>query len=76
MAEIRVQEKRGSLAWLWVLLLLALAAVAAWWFLSGSDVDVRTEPAPAPAPAVSPTSDVSPPAELPAAGGTLVHVRA
>lgn len=76
MAEIRVQEKRGSLAWLWVLLLVVLAAIAAWWFLSGSTVNVQTEPAPVTAPTVSPTSDMSQPAEFPGTGSVLVHVRA
>ena len=32
MAEIRVEEKRRSLAWLWVVLALAIAALAYWWF--------------------------------------------
>jgi hypothetical protein len=33
MAEIRVEPKRRSLAWLWVLLLLAVAAGVAWYFM-------------------------------------------
>ena len=33
MAEIRVEPKRGSLAWLWILLLLAIAAGVAWYFM-------------------------------------------
>ncbi|MBV9879699.1 MAG: hypothetical protein JO180_04345 [Gemmatirosa sp.] len=32
MAEIRVQPKKGSLAWLWVLLLLVVVAAAVWFF--------------------------------------------
>ena len=33
MAEIRVDPKRRSLAWLWVLLLLIVAAGVAWYFM-------------------------------------------
>ncbi|HEX6631385.1 MAG TPA: hypothetical protein VF048_09850 [Gemmatimonadaceae bacterium] len=33
MAEIRVERKRGSLAWLWILLVLLLLALCAWYFL-------------------------------------------
>jgi len=33
MAEIRVEPKRRSLAWLWVLLLLIVAAGVAWYFM-------------------------------------------
>ena len=62
MAEIRVEPKRRSMAWLWVL--LALAAVAlAWWYLNNDgvdQVDVQT------APATAPTSS------LPAPAGALV----
>jgi hypothetical protein len=35
MAEIRVEPKRRSLAWLWVVVLLLIAAAVAWWFLYG-----------------------------------------
>ena len=44
MAEIRVEEKRRSLAWLWVLLAVAIAAAAYWWFNNDgvNQVDVRT----------------------------------
>ncbi len=31
MAEIRVEEKRRSLAWLWILLAVAVAALAYWY---------------------------------------------
>src|SRR5687768_17215613 len=41
MAEIRVEPKRRSMAWLWVLILLAVAAAVAWYFMSG-----RTETIP------------------------------
>jgi hypothetical protein len=33
MAEIRVEPKRRSLAWLWILLLLIVAAAVAWYFM-------------------------------------------
>ena len=33
MAEIRVEPKRRSLAWLWVLLLLIVAGAVAWYFM-------------------------------------------
>ena len=32
MAEIRVEPKKRSLAWLWVLLLLAVIAAVVWYF--------------------------------------------
>jgi hypothetical protein len=32
MAEIRVEPKKRSLAWLWVLLLLAVVAAVVWYF--------------------------------------------
>ena len=32
MAEIRVEQKRRSMAWLWLLLVLALVAAAVWYF--------------------------------------------
>ena len=35
MAEIRVEPRKRSLAWLWILLLLILVAAAAWYFLYG-----------------------------------------
>ena len=35
MAEIRVEPKKRSLAWLWIVLLLVLAAVVAWYFMNG-----------------------------------------
>lgn len=44
MAEIRVEQKRRSLAWLWLLLALAVAAVAFWYFNNDgvNQVDVQT----------------------------------
>jgi hypothetical protein len=73
MAEIRVQEKRGGLAWLWILLLLVLAALAAWWFMSNRDAST-TEPAPASTPAAAPAADPTIPKHPPPA--TIVFVRA
>jgi hypothetical protein len=34
MAELRVQEKRRSLAWLWVLLLALLIGAGVWWWMT------------------------------------------
>lgn len=31
MAEIHVEKKRGSTAWMWVVLLLVAAAIIVWW---------------------------------------------
>jgi hypothetical protein len=44
MAEIRVEQKRRSLAWLWVLLALAVAALAYWYFNTDgvNQIDVQT----------------------------------
>lgn len=39
MAEIRVEPKRRSMAWLWLLILLVVAAAVAWYFMN----DGRTE---------------------------------
>ena len=56
MAEIPIQEKRGSKSWVWIVALLAIALLA-WMFLSNDNDDVNTVPAaetgaltPAPAP--------------------------
>jgi hypothetical protein len=38
MAEIPIQEKRGSKSWLWILALVALALLA-WSLLSNDDAD-------------------------------------
>ena len=63
MAEIRVEEKRGSLAWLWVLILVLIVAVVAWFLLGNRDAgpaavspaaDTLTSPAPPPGPAMAP----------------------
>ena len=44
MAEIPIQEKRGSRSWLWILALIAIALLA-WMFLSNDSDDVNTVPA-------------------------------
>lgn len=44
MAEIRVEEKKGGLAWLWILLLLLLVAAGVWWWMSTQQN--TTSPAP------------------------------
>lgn len=44
MAEIPIQEKRGSKSWVWIVALLAIALLA-WMFLSNNDDDdVNTVP--------------------------------
>jgi hypothetical protein len=66
MAEIRVEPKRRSLAWLWALLALALVAAVAWYLMAGGvrrvdddDATTTTPPAgtssalPAPSPALA-----------------------
>ena len=62
MAEIRVEPKRRSMAWVWVLLALAVAA-AVFWYLNNDGVNqVETTPAtstlsqPAPALAAAPVA--------------------
>ena len=50
MAEIRVEPKRRSLAWLWILLALALVAAVAWYLMNGG---VRTIDSTAPAATTS-----------------------
>ena len=42
MAEIRVEQKRRSLAWLWILLVLALIAAGVWYFYFNTGA-VRTD---------------------------------
>jgi hypothetical protein len=42
MAEIRVEQKRRSLAWLWILLVLALVAAGVWYFYYNNGGVVRT----------------------------------
>ena len=47
MAEIRVEEKRGSLAWLWVLILVALVALGVWWWMNQQHAAATAPGAPA-----------------------------
>lgn len=42
MAEIRVEPKRRSMAWLWILLALALVGAAIWYFNNNGRNDVNT----------------------------------
>ena len=42
MAEIRVEPKRRSLAWLWILLVLAVIAAVAWYLYNQGVVGVRS----------------------------------
>lgn len=52
MAEIRVEPKRRSMAWLWVLLALALVALV-FWYLNNDGVDqMDTVPATSARPSV------------------------
>ena len=86
MAEIRVEERRGSnTTWVWILLLLLLVAAGIWYVLGRSDTADDTLPPPAttqPTGAVTPAAPASPasadsvahPAHPPAA--TMVLVRA
>ena len=46
MAEIRVQEKRSSLAWLWILLLALLVAAGVWWWMTSRDGDSTMDTTP------------------------------
>ena len=50
MAEIRVEPKRRSMAWLWVLLALAALAALFWWFNNNGVNEVDTAPATTTAP--------------------------
>jgi len=55
MAEIRVEPKRRSMAWVWVLLALAVAA-AVFWYLNNDGVNqVETTPATSALPHAAPT---------------------
>ena len=42
MAQIKVEQKRGGLAWLWIVLALVVLAVLAWYFLSQPDAAPTT----------------------------------
>jgi len=45
MAEIRVEEKRRSLAWLWLLLALAVVGLVVWYLNNDGVNQVETVPA-------------------------------
>lgn len=47
MAEIRVEPKRRSLAWLWLLLALAVIGLVAWYLVNQGAVRVETTATPA-----------------------------
>lgn len=64
MAEIRVVEKRGSLAWLWVLIVVIVAALAVWFFLGS-----RATPTDGRAGATGPATDTLPAPTAPAGAG-------
>jgi hypothetical protein len=55
MAEIRVEPKRRSTAWVWVLLALALVALVFWYLNNDGVNQVDT------VPATSPTSSIEAP---------------
>jgi predicted anti-sigma-YlaC factor YlaD len=63
-AEIRIEPKRRSLAWLWILLVLAVVALVAWYLVSQGAVrvqDTTTTPTGAlPAPALSAPAHAAP----------------
>lgn len=59
MAEIRVQEKRSSMAWLWILLLALLIAAGVWWWMTSREQTSAMDPGPVDtAPPVGATSPV------------------
>ena len=53
MAEIPIQEKRGSKSWIWILALVVVAALA-WMLLSNDDDDAATVPSAAETGALTP----------------------
>ena len=63
MAEIRVEEKRGSLAWLWILILVALVALGVWWWMNHQNA-AATAPT-TPASVDSAAWQAAPPAPMP-----------
>ena len=59
MAEIRVEPKRRSTAWIWVLLALALVALVFWYLNNDGVNQVDTVPATAPTSSIdAPAHDV------------------
>ncbi|HEX5829572.1 MAG TPA: hypothetical protein VFY16_01250 [Gemmatimonadaceae bacterium] len=47
MAEIRVEPKRGSMAWLWIVLLVLVALAAWWWYSNRRAAEANPMAAPA-----------------------------
>ena len=47
MAEIRIEQKRRSLAWLWVLLVLLVLAAVAWYLYYDRGMRVSAQSSPA-----------------------------
>lgn len=68
MAEIRVQEKRRSLAWLWILLLALLIAAGVWWWMTTQDQEADVDSTPA--STTVPAGSAMPPANNPGGVGT------
>ena len=61
MAEIRVEQKRRSLAWLWILPVLALIAAGVWYFyFNGGAAGVDTAASPATGAQVAPDAADAP----------------
>jgi hypothetical protein len=56
MAEIRVEPKRRSLAWLWVLIALALVALVFWYLNNDGVNQVETTPATTAPTSLAPTA--------------------
>jgi hypothetical protein len=72
MAEIRVEPKRRSMAWVWVLLALAVAA-AVFWYLNNDGVNqVETTPATSALPRALPQAPAADIVGAPAALQTRV----
>jgi hypothetical protein len=69
MAEIRVEPKRRSMAWLWLLILVAVAAAVAWYFMNNGRNEL---PAGASAPNVVPGAAAAPTVAALAARGARI----
>src|SRR5690606_18265873 len=63
MAEIRIEQKKGSLAWLWILLLVLVVAAAAWYMTTSRVVPATTAAPPADS-TVAPAAAPLPPARV------------
>lgn len=71
MAEIRVEPKRRSMAWLWVVLALAVAALVFWYLNNDGVNQVETAPATSAVPTAASPAVALGPAGAPA---TLARV--